>query len=170
MNYSDGLLVDISNIPAPEGWSGMVRAAEGESAGYLQLDYPPGNAHITVKVDAAQTYAAICGLTKAEKHRSAAILNSLRSGAYVEMSNCQNYSDLNSCMFYSGFGNTDSPESGSAFSILIAHHDSMIAEIRLVVTPTIGKASLCPAKEWLHANAIQKYLDDVSKRLAASSG
>lgn len=66
-----------------------------------------------------------------------------------------------------GFGKADSPESGSVLAILIARHDNMIAEIRLVVTPTIGKAASCSAKEWLHSSAIQKYLGNVSKRLAA---
>ncbi|NHM13732.1 hypothetical protein [Xiamenia xianingshaonis] len=168
MNYSDSLLADISNISAPEGWSSMVCGAERGLLKYLQLDYPPGNAHITVKLDVAQTYATICGLNNTEIRSSSAILELFSSGAYVDTSDRPKYNGLNTCMFYSGFGKADSPESGSAFSILMAHHDDMIAEIRLVVTPAIDKPASCLAKEWLHTNAIQKYLDDVSKCLAAS--
>lgn len=170
MGYSDDLFVDIYKIPAPEGWSKMECVDEGGSARYLQLDNLPENAHITVKTDVAQVYAAICGLAITEKRSSIEIVNSFRNGAYVEMSHCPSFSGLNSCLFYSGFGKADLPESGTTFSILIAHHDNMIGEIRLAVTPAISKSALFPAKEWLDAKPIRKYLNDISKCLAASNG
>lgn len=168
MDYSESLFADISSVPAPEGWISTVCAAESGFAKYLQLDYLPGSAHITVKLDVAQTYAAVCGLTNSKEYSSTDILNLFSNGTYVEMSNCPNFNCLNSCMFYSGFSKAGAPENGSAFSILIAHHDNMIAEVRLVVTPTIDNSALHPANEWLHTNAVQKYLDDVSNCLASS--
>lgn len=81
MNYSESLFDDILSIPVPEGWMCAVRAAEEEPTKCLQLDHLSNNAHITVKVDVAQTYAAICGLEESEEFSSPDILDLFSSGA-----------------------------------------------------------------------------------------
>lgn len=166
MDRSESLFDKISSVPVPEGWICALRPADEEPTKCLQLDHLSHSAHITVKVDVAQAYAAICGIEDSEGSSSTDILNLLPESAFIEVSDCPNYSGLKTCLFYSGFGKVNSPEDGSASTILIAHHDNMVAEIRLIVTPTIDDSSFCPASKWLQTDAIQDYLIAVSKHFA----
>ncbi len=121
----------------------------------MRFNYLSGSQYIAIKVDVACIYADICRLAEFKEYSFADILNLFFNSAHLSTLEYSKYNSLDPCMFFSGFGKANASENKLAFPIFIAHHNSMIIAVLLVVALMIGNSMLFLASKWLHIDIIR---------------
>ena len=159
----------IEQVSLPDGWEGKVRSdclsrMEGPAGPSLQLNRMEDHAHIVVTPDVSGVYRMVCGLND-ESIRAAEILNVL-----IDKQNALPFTEVlnatDACVLFAGMSEGESIWDASVASVLVAHHENLIAEFRIVVTASRDEGSMQGAKTWLDDNAVSRYFRDVMRCLS----